>query len=55
MRVHVVSVAGSESMAQLALLDAKKAKTEVQCYECKGFGHYKNKCPLLTAKAAKSS
>jgi len=29
----------------------KKSKAEVQCYQCKGFGHYANKCP----KAAKSS
>ncbi len=23
----------------------KKSKAEVQCFKCKGFGHYANKCP----------
>ena len=23
----------------------KRSKAEVQCYKCKGFGHYANKCP----------
>ena len=48
--VLVVSVAGNE-LAEPA--PAKKAKMDVQCFECKAYGHFKKQCPLLAAKAAK--
>ena len=50
--VLLVLVTGSEPEA---LGPAKRAKTEVQCYECKGFRHFKNKFPLLVGKASLSS
>ena len=48
--VLVVSIAGREP-AEAA--PVKKAKLDVQCFECKAYGHFKKQCPLLAAKAAK--
>ena len=43
----ISSLAGSECLALTngGVNVPKKSKSEIQCYKCKGFGHYANKCP----------
>ena len=55
MRENVAIVAGSESTAQDAPKKAKNDVSNVQCFHCLGYGHFKSKCPSLPAKDTKSS